>query len=260
MKSDVIVAWSHGGIPESVKSSFTRPTRFINIPSPKSWKETLAEFGTNAPLRAITAKYAPGVDFPTRFALLGFSASCQGVAQVLGSGDGKYIDAAVAVDGLHVGYVNKKVSEAGMTPWFNFAKLAVVNERLMVVTHSSIVPPGYASTTETAEYLWSRLAGAGQEGAMPPVPPLSMPATTIHVAGGPATGPTRDVAYPTPSARPQRRFNGLVVLGFNNVDGPGTADHVYQAKVVMPAVLAGILAPRWNAIDPEAPGQACYVA
>ena len=95
---------------------------------------------------------------------------------------------------------------------------------------------------------------------MPPVPPLSMPATTIHVAGGPATGPTRDVAYPVPSARPQRRFNGLVVLGFDNVDGPGTADHIYQAKIVMPAVLVGILAPRWNAIDPEAPGQACYVA
>jgi hypothetical protein len=164
------------------------------------------------------------------------------------------------VDGLHVGYVNKKVSEAGMTTWFNFAKLAVVNERLMVVTHSSIVPPGYASTTETAEYLWSRLAGAGQEGAMPPVPTLNMPTTTIHVAGGPATGPTRDVAYPVPSARPQRRFGGLVVLGFNNVDGPGTADHIYQAKIVMPAVLTGLLAARWNAVDPAEPGQACYVA
>jgi hypothetical protein len=90
MKSDVIVAWSHGGIPESAKSAFKRPTRFINVPSPKSWKETLAEFGTQAPLRAITAKYAPGVE-PSRFALLGFSASCQGVAQVLGSGDGKYV-------------------------------------------------------------------------------------------------------------------------------------------------------------------------
>ncbi len=40
-----------------------------------------------------------------------------------------------------------------------FAKLAAAGKRLMVVSHSSIVPPGYASTTETSHYLVDAVGG-----------------------------------------------------------------------------------------------------
>lgn len=258
MKSDVIIAWSHGGIPKSVEPAFERPTRFINIPSPSSWKETLAEFGS-LPVRGILQKYAPGVE-PVRVAALGFSASCQGVAQLLSSGDGGRLDAVVAVDGVHVGYLGGKVNPAGMVPWLAFGQLARDNQRLMVVTHSSVVPPNYASTTETADYLWDKLTYESKEPPSPPLPDLSAPPTTVHVSGGPATGPTRDVDYPAPPWRDLRRQGGLVVLGCKNLDGPGTADHIFQAKVVLPLVLTRFLAMRWNAIDPAEPGQSCYVA
>lgn len=260
MKSDVIIAWSHGGIPKSVEPAFKRPTKFINIPSPSSWKETLSGFGS-PPVRGILAKYAPGIE-PVRVAALGFSASCQGVAQLLGSADGGRLDAAVVIDGLHVGYVDKAkhtIGDASMKPWFEFAKLAVVNERLMVVTHSSVVPPGYASTTETADWLWKRITN-DEVGAVPPLPEILIEPTTVHVSGGPATGQTRDIAYPVPPIKRAVRRGGLVVIGMKNLDGPGTADHIYQAKKVMPWVLESLLAPRWNAIDPEDPGQSCYVA
>jgi hypothetical protein len=147
-----------------------------------------------------------------------------------------------------------------MKPWFEFAKLAVVNERLMVVTHSSIVPPGYASTTETADWLWNKLTVSSPPFAEPPLPDLSAPPTTVHVNAPPATDPY-DVNYPAPAWQAHRRAGGLVVLGADNLDVPaGYADHIYQAKVVMPLVLTRLLAARWNAIDPADPGAACYVA
>jgi len=259
VKSDILIAWSHGGIPKSVEPAFQRPTRFINIPSPSSWKETLAEFGS-PPVLGILQKYAPGVE-PVRVAALGFSASCQGVAQLLSSGDGGRLDAIVAIDGLHVSYAgNKQVNPAGMVPWLQFGQLARDNQRLMVVTHSSVVPPNYASTTETADFLWDKLMYGSKEPPYPPLPDLSAPPTTVHVSGGPATGPTRDVEYPAPPWKSLRRQGGLVVLGAKNLDAPGTADHIYQAKVVLPLVLTRFLAARWNAIDPAEPGQSCYVA
>lgn len=253
VEADVIIAWGHGPVPEAVKGEFKRPTKFLTLPNP-NWKTPLEIFNYSTPVDSILDKYAPGTK-ALRVATLGFSASCQGVAALLGSPQGGLLDAAVAIDGMHTGL---PVTLAAMTPWFNFGKLAVVNERLMVVTHSSVVPPGYASTTQTANWLWDTLTGGSEAFTSPPVPPLTMPPTTIHVSGGPATGKTRDVEYPAPAAQPQKRAGGLVVLGFNNLDGPGTADHIYQAKIVLPAVLAGLLAARWNAMDPQDMEQSCF--
>lgn len=140
-EADVIIAWGHGPVPESVKGAFQRPTKFLTLPNP-NWKEPLAAFLSPSPVRAILAKYAPGTT-PTRVATLGFSASCQGVGALLGSIDGGRIEAAVAVDGIHTG---KPVSLSGMMPWLDFTKLAFLNDRLFVVTHSAVVPGKYAST------------------------------------------------------------------------------------------------------------------
>jgi hypothetical protein len=46
--------------------------------------------------------------------------------------------------------------------------------------------------------------------------------------------------------------NGLVILGYDNIDPAGTADHIYQGNVVLRNVIEKLLAPRWNEIDPTA--------
>ena len=261
-EADVVIAWSHGGIPESTHSAFTRPTKFINLPNPPSWAQSLADYGYPSPVRAMIAKYAPGTQ-PKRVALLGFSASCSAVAQVLSSADGGRVDSVLAIDGVHTGYSDKVkhvVNANGMKPWFEFAKYAVVNERLFVDSHSSVVPPDYASTTETADWLWNTLTSNSPAFVEPKLPAFDVPPVSVHVSAGPATGPDRTIDYPAPAWQPFRRAGGLIILGCDNNDKPwGTADHIYQAKVMLPLALTKILAPRWNDMDPNNPGQSCYV-
>lgn len=213
------------------------------------------------PIRTAIKKYAPGVE-PLRVALLGFSESCHGVRDLLTSGDGMLVDSVVAIDGLHTPYVNgKKVDPNTMKSWLEFAKLAVVNERLFVDTHSSIVPPNYASTTETADWLWKTITNEATPFTIPPLPDLSAPATSIHVSAKTSPpSPPYDVSYPAPAWQPGRRAGGLVVLGCDNVDPRGYADHIYQAKVLLPLVLKQFLVERWNAMDPKDPGQSCFIA
>ncbi len=69
------------------------------------------------------------------------------------------VDSVVLLDGLHCGYRGKALNEPQLKPFIHFAERAAAGRRLMVVTHSSIIPPGYASTTETANYLVMRVGG-----------------------------------------------------------------------------------------------------
>jgi hypothetical protein len=261
-QADIIICWNHGGVPKGlVEANFQRPTKVIYMENPASWAHAVDKWWPY-PVRGIIKTILPGVE-PLRVAALGFSASCQGVAQLLNSQDGAALDAVVAIDGIHTGYVSgtKNVNPNGMKPWFEYGKLAIVNERLFAISHSSVVPPGYASTTETANYLWNTLTGNSPPFIQPALPELVVPATTVKVAAGPATGPARTVEYPTPPWKSQMRADGLVILGCKNLDVPrGTADHIYQAKAMLPLMLTAFLARRWNAIDPKAPGQSCFIA
>lgn len=259
-EADVVVSW-FASVPEAVKPAFQRPTSFVQLPAPpnRAYQQAVQDLDWAAPVRAAIKKYAPGVT-PLRVALLGFSEGCHGVRNLLASGDGGRVDSVVAVDGVHTPYVNgKQVDPNTMKPWFEFAKQAVVNSRLFVDTHSSIVPPGFASTTETADWLWNTITNKSAAFTDPQVPALDIAPQTVHVNAPPAPAPY-DVAYPAPAWQPAKRAGGLVVLGCDNVDKPaGYADHIYQAKYVLPLVIAKFLAERWNNMDPHAPGQSCYV-
>jgi hypothetical protein len=72
------------------------------------------------------------------------------------------VDAVVLLDGLHCGYQGASLSEPQLRPFIEFARRAADNRKLMIVTHSSIIPPGYASTTETANFLVAKLGGRPQ--------------------------------------------------------------------------------------------------
>lgn len=260
-ESDVIICWNHGGFPKGLESAFQRPTRVISLANPVSWAHAVDKYWP-FPVRGIIKEFAPDVT-PLRVAALGFSASCQGVSQLLSSQDGAALDAVIAIDGIHTGYVQtggqKTVNPNGMKPWFDYGKYAVVNERLFVISHSSVVPPNYASTTQTAEWLWNTLTMEPTAFTVPPLPVLNVPPTSVHVAAGPSTGKDRTIQYPAPPWKGKRRCGGLVVLGCSNLDGPGTADHIYQAKAMLPLMLQAFLAERWNTIDPKALGQVCFV-
>jgi hypothetical protein len=69
------------------------------------------------------------------------------------------IDAVVLLDGLHSGYQGDSLNPLQLAPFVAFARKASAGDRFMFVSHSSIVPPGYASTTETARYLIAELGG-----------------------------------------------------------------------------------------------------
>ena len=88
--------------------------------------------------------------------LSAWSAGYGAVQKILEQPLGQRIDAVILLDALHAGYVDNHVDGRQIAGVVDFAKLAAKGERFMFVSHSSIIPPGYASTTETAHWLvWS---------------------------------------------------------------------------------------------------------
>lgn len=102
---------------------------------------------------------------PRRIALVAWSAGYGAVRKVLAQ-RGDSIDAVILLDGLHTAYRHgprsKKVDLRDLDPFVRFAREAAAGKKLMVLTHSAIVPSGYASTTETASALIAA-EGAGTE-------------------------------------------------------------------------------------------------
>jgi hypothetical protein len=71
----------------------------------------------------------------------------------------KVVDSVVLLDSLHCGYVGRDLNAMQIQPFIDFAKEAAARRRFMFVSHSSIIPPGYASTTETAHLLIQEVGG-----------------------------------------------------------------------------------------------------
>lgn len=70
----------------------------------------------------------------------------------------KKVDIVVLLDGLHAANTEPMKSKQ-LEPFLAYARTATKRQNLMFVSHSSIIPPGYASTTETANYLINELRG-----------------------------------------------------------------------------------------------------
>ncbi len=86
----------------------------------------------------------------------------------------KVVDTVVLLDGLHCGYLGKKLDGPQIQPFIDFAKLAARGKKYMFVSHSSIIPPGYASTTETAHYLIQQVGGHFHRAHPRPGDPMGM--------------------------------------------------------------------------------------
>ncbi|WP_165071606.1 hypothetical protein [Paludisphaera rhizosphaerae] len=98
-----------------------------------------------------------------------FSAGFGGVREILKTpASFERIDAIVMADSIYCGYegdpAQKSVDPNLMSGFERFAREAAQGRKTMLVSHSSQIPPGYASTTETADFLL-KAVGASPEQA-----------------------------------------------------------------------------------------------
>ena len=86
--------------------------------------------------------------------LSAWSAGYGAVGTILNQSYGRRrVDSVFLLDGLHAGYSGVSMNPRQLQPYADFARRAAAGDSLMFVSHSSILPNGYASTTETAQYL-----------------------------------------------------------------------------------------------------------
>jgi hypothetical protein len=143
MKREIFVAMTLGERSGPYETAFTPADALSNLVTET---ERLVSEQAGKPARA------------RRIALSAWSAGYGAVEAILRTPYGKKrVDSVVLLDGLHCDYAEGGLNAAQMEPFVAFAKRAAAGERLMVVSHSSIIPPGYASTTETSNYLIDKL-------------------------------------------------------------------------------------------------------
>jgi hypothetical protein len=140
-----------------------------------------------------------------RVALSGWSAGYGAIYRILARpAEAARVDAVLLADGMHVGYEpgSRRVRAAAMAPYLNFAAASARGERLMAITHSAITPPGYASTSATAEFLVRELA-------LDPAPAGGVePRPGMHSTGSNSRG-------------------SLTISGYAGGDAHAHCDHLY---------------------------------
>lgn len=87
-------------------------------------------------------------------ALTAWSAGYMAVLSILVQPEAKDVEAVVLLDGLHG---PRRALGPQLAPFVEYARRAESGERFMLITHSSIDPPDFASTTESVHYLLSAL-------------------------------------------------------------------------------------------------------
>lgn len=92
--------------------------------------------------------------------LSSWSAGYGSVQEIITQDYGKnLVDTVILLDGLHSGYSGNSLNETQLKPFVDWAQDAARGKKFMFVSHSSIIPPGYASTTETANFLIQKVGG-----------------------------------------------------------------------------------------------------
>lgn len=137
--------------------------------------------------------------------LSSFSAGFGGVRELLKVPEHfARIDAIVMADSLYCGYTGdpakKQVDPKLMEGFERFARESAAGRKRLLLTHSAQVPEGYASTTETADFLIGRLDGTPR---------------ATRVAWDPDWNQTREFSS-----------GGMLVLGFEGTDAAAHMKHL----------------------------------
>lgn len=171
-----VPVWLHlHGAPETVEAQFAAlgvPGVLANVTLPGLSKVYADRFAAVGSLTAVLETVektlrsaAPGTAWRAgRLTVSSFSAGFGGVRAMLRDEAAfARIAALVMADSIYCGYAGdpaaKKVDEELMMGFARFAAEAAAGRKRLVISHSAQVPEGYASTTETADYLITKLGG-----------------------------------------------------------------------------------------------------
>jgi LysM repeat protein len=147
-----------------------------------------------------------------RIGLSAWSAGYGAIEQILTQKAGDRVDSVILLDGLHSG------TDAQLEPFVKFARKAKAGNKFMFVSHSSIIPPGYASTTEVTNRLLSKLGNMPRKAKPRASDPMGLELIRRFDAGN------------------------LRVRGFR---GNGKLDHCAHIGLYRD-VLRAYVAPRWS--------------
>jgi hypothetical protein len=110
--------------------------------------------------RAVAKKCGRQTAKARKIGLSAWSAGYGAIQTIIGQKFGRArVDSVVLLDGLHCGYQGRAINGLQIQAFSGFAREAAAGRKLMFVSHSSIIPPGYASTTETANFLIHEVGG-----------------------------------------------------------------------------------------------------
>ncbi|MEO6245790.1 MAG: hypothetical protein ABIQ12_10165, partial [Opitutaceae bacterium] len=146
----ILVNLTLPGLSKVYADHFTNPTAFA---------ELLREVEAVLRIEAPAQPWRLG-----RLTVSSFSAGFGGVRQLLRQPAAfDRIAALVMADSIYCGYTGdgaaRQVDAELMDGFLRFARLAAEGKKRLVISHSQQVPEGYASTTETADYLIQKLLG-----------------------------------------------------------------------------------------------------
>lgn len=97
--------------------------------------------------------------------LSGWSAGCGAIREILrDKRNDALLKRVILLDGIHTSYRNGKpgpleseIQTEKLAPFVRFAREAMAGRRQLIITHTTIFPGTYASTTETADWLLKEL-------------------------------------------------------------------------------------------------------
>jgi len=140
----VLIVFNRSGLSSAYSKPFSDPSLFPRL--------------LDEAIKSLSDRY-PGEPLKVGKVLVSsFSAGFGGVREILKTPTSfDRIDILVLADSLYCGYsgdpANKRLDPGLMGGFERFAREAAEGRKRLLVTHSAQVPEGYASTTETADFL-----------------------------------------------------------------------------------------------------------
>ena len=146
----VLIAFNRKGLSRVYTEPFSDPKLFPRLLD-----------AAQSALKNLSVADAPKIG---RVVISSFSAGFGGVRAMLKTPEHfARIDGLIMADSIYCGYTgdpkDHRVDPALMDGFRRFALEAAAGRKTMLITHSALIPPGYASTAETANFLVEAVGG-----------------------------------------------------------------------------------------------------